>query len=287
MFEFEVSARRFDASEIPEDVRRALKASRESLTAYSVLPWEEHCTECAMPACFATCGLYEPRKDGKCRRFHYGFGVVELGEGNVDHLAKVSFKRWGNLMAEGTTRQVRADRASRLESLWRKLGSAVAAVPDGSVSVLGRKGPSARILRRAKSWATRRVNGLGVEAAEPSSFIAEIYNPGDRTLPLTLLIRDRDPALAPRPYQRLLQVGPGFQRFRVPFSEIAPHLSKHSSFTLTFGPNLQEPEDEGAVLTLGSLRSLPTLIPTCRPSRPYPSRRPSILLLRCRLASST
>src|SRR5215470_18101400 len=99
MFEFEVSAQRCDAGEVPIDVRRAFQQSRAALQAFSVLPWEEHCTECAMPACFATCDLYEPRKDGKCRRFHYGFGLVEIDDGAVDHLTKVSFKRWGNLMA--------------------------------------------------------------------------------------------------------------------------------------------------------------------------------------------
>ena len=66
MFEFEVSAFRVDPAAIPESVKEAFEESRKSITSFSILPWEEHCIECAMPACYTTCNLYEPRKDGKC-----------------------------------------------------------------------------------------------------------------------------------------------------------------------------------------------------------------------------
>ncbi len=35
------------------------------ITHRSLLYWCEHCVECAAPACYQTCDLYEPRRDGR------------------------------------------------------------------------------------------------------------------------------------------------------------------------------------------------------------------------------
>ena len=42
----------------------------------SLAPWGEHCTECAVPECYASCDLYAARVDGKCRRFAEGIELV-------------------------------------------------------------------------------------------------------------------------------------------------------------------------------------------------------------------
>src|SRR3954468_19236850 len=99
MFEFEVDHASFAADELPGDVQAAFAESQGTLRAVSILAWEEHCTECAMPACYATCDLYAPRKDGKCRRFQYGFGYVKGVPNVLGFVSKVAFKRWGQLLA--------------------------------------------------------------------------------------------------------------------------------------------------------------------------------------------
>src|SRR5574341_1136293 len=38
----------------------------------SLLNWEEHCVECAAPACHSTCDLFMENEAGRCRRFLFG-----------------------------------------------------------------------------------------------------------------------------------------------------------------------------------------------------------------------
>ena len=220
MFEFEVSAFRVDPAAIPESVKEAFEESRKSITSFSILPWEEHCIECAMPACYTTCNLYEPRKDGKCRRFQHGFGLVEFQSPTVDHIAKVAFKRWGSLMAYSNTRQISADRANRVETMWRWFGSVVSAVPDSRLSVLGRKGLSARLVRRMKRRSAMHGSSTAALDSKPTSFIAEVYNPGQHRVLLTLVIRDQDPILGRRPFEQLLEVSQGFTDSRSPSARL-------------------------------------------------------------------
>ena len=44
----------------------------DDVAEMSLLVWGEHCTECAAPACYRRCDLYESRPDTRCRRFKYG-----------------------------------------------------------------------------------------------------------------------------------------------------------------------------------------------------------------------
>jgi FkbH-like protein len=52
--------------------------------------WEEHCTECAVPECYATCPLFDRRKDNRCKRFTNGIESVNGGY-------SIFFKRWAKL----------------------------------------------------------------------------------------------------------------------------------------------------------------------------------------------
>ena len=65
MYEFEVDNGTFSAHDLPEEALRKFANSHVHVSAIALIPWEEHCTECAMPQCYSTCDLYEARKDGK------------------------------------------------------------------------------------------------------------------------------------------------------------------------------------------------------------------------------
>ena len=60
----------------------------------AVLVWEEHCVECAVPHCYASCPLYVRRGDGQCRRFAYG-----IYPDRRIPAADIRFRRWGKLEA--------------------------------------------------------------------------------------------------------------------------------------------------------------------------------------------
>ena len=60
--------------------------------------WEEHCLECSAPLCFDTCPHYEPRKDGRCKRFTNGIRVYPSPDGISGQGARVVFRQWANMM---------------------------------------------------------------------------------------------------------------------------------------------------------------------------------------------
>ncbi len=77
---------------------------KKDLKGQSFLSWGEHCTECSIPSCFQTCDLYEPRSDGKCRRFTNGIQVIRAPNSHQGFVSKIEFKTWAQLWTPGNTR---------------------------------------------------------------------------------------------------------------------------------------------------------------------------------------
>lgn len=69
-----------------------------AVTAIRPAMWEEHCLECAAPRCFQSCARYEPRSDGRCRRFADGIAVAPHPDGCGGEGAYVRFRPWSNMM---------------------------------------------------------------------------------------------------------------------------------------------------------------------------------------------
>ena len=190
--------------------------------ALAVLPWEEHCTECAIPACYSSCPLYEARSDGRCRRFADGFVPVR---GPAGEMVSVKFKRWAELMAYGNTRLVGVDRVRRLELALRPVEALGRWSPDSRLEILGRRGLTTRLVRRLK----HRVAKLGPRGEPPDYFLAEIHNPNPFGVELTLAMRNSG-GQAGLPYQARLVLAPGFRRHTIDAAEIArPSISRATS----------------------------------------------------------
>ena len=69
-----------------------------AVTAIRPAMWEEHCLECAAPACFGNCMHYRPRSDGRCMRFENGIQVSANAAGCCGQAARIRFRKWANLM---------------------------------------------------------------------------------------------------------------------------------------------------------------------------------------------
>jgi hypothetical protein len=69
MYETESNAKVEPLPPLPAEVLLQLEELKKNVELCTVLPWSEHCTECVWPTCYSTCDLYEPREDGRCRRF--------------------------------------------------------------------------------------------------------------------------------------------------------------------------------------------------------------------------
>lgn len=68
------------------------------ITAVRPAMWEEHCLECSAPACFASCVHYQPRSDGRCKRFDNGLLPFPEEKACCGQGVRVKFRRWGNMM---------------------------------------------------------------------------------------------------------------------------------------------------------------------------------------------
>lgn len=82
---------------IPEDFTTKHRALKAQIDAKTGLVFEEHCSECSYPSCYATCSFYSPREDLHCRRFVAGFEAFE----NSKECKLVRFRKWGKIEAVG------------------------------------------------------------------------------------------------------------------------------------------------------------------------------------------
>jgi FkbH-like protein len=253
MYELEVSHVRVPESLLPSEIKSLFRDETADITAISLIPWEEHCTECAMPACFATCDLYAPRKDGKCRRFLNGISPVPGAPNLQNYIARIQFKRWGELFAYANVHMVSVGTAKAIERVSRAAEQLIASVPDGSLSIRGRRGVSSRLMGRVKNRLTQRGSFAAPATRRPDYFVVEVYNPGDRAVRLSLTMRNPEGERRAITYQELLELPPGFSRFKLPTAAIAAAVDLDQQLHISFNPNVLRAEDEGLTLFFGML----------------------------------
>jgi FkbH-like protein len=248
MFETEVDHVRLTPGALPPEVLAEFRRER-AFTHLGRIKWEEHCTECAWPACYTSCDLYNPRSDGNCRRTLDGFapvvGLPVLGAPVV----RVRFKRWGHLTARCEVAGRPAKDVEKTERRMDMLSSLAARLPVGAA--VGRPGLPSRAVRRLKDRIVdprRHAEGGG---PEPTCFVMEIYNPAQTAVALSLDIAGRHGGGQIVPFKRLLSVEPGFQAIRLPFEEIRPHLGGAREADVLLNPNVLTAEEEGLTLFLG------------------------------------
>jgi FkbH-like protein len=248
MFELEVGGKILNPTEISEEVLAAFERNRGRLAAFSLAPWEEHCTECAMPACYTTCDLYAMRMDGKCRRFVNGMEIIPVGNHPQGFFVKIAFKRWGQLMAYANMRMIVADEAKAIERKVRQVQALAAGFPGDGVSILGRRGIPSRMARR---WKKSVVKSHGrVFDRVPDSFLLEVFNPQPDPVRLSLTITAPNQKGKP-PFQQLLEVLPGANSINVAADEIIARVGTEDELHLTLNPNILSKEEEGLALYFG------------------------------------
>jgi FkbH-like protein len=216
-------------SEIPREILSSFGALKGKLLARTLLPWSEHCTECVWPTCYATCELYEPRKDMRCRRFVDGMVRVECPESVNSYLLKIRFKRWGKLWTPGNLRLFEPSAAIRRDARDYRIGRSLYQIQLPS--------SLKRTLTTKRYSFKKRVAQRSVKQSHlPTSFTIECFNPQDEVIQLSVVIRPlgTDPKI---PYEQLLHIGPGFARVRIPFENISHVVDLDLPFTVELIPN--------------------------------------------------
>ena len=229
MYETEANIRTETSDQIPPEVLRELSALQGKIKRRTILPWSEHCTECVSPTCYSTCDLYSQREDGRCRRFVDGMVRIEYAPAFNHYLLKIRFKQWGKLWTPGNIRLQPIVRAEKLETRDYRLGTALFRLPLPDPV---RKSVVAKRYSFKKRMALRRPYAGDV----PTCFLLECFNPSGRKVQLSFTVRPLG-AKATTPFHQLIEITPGFQTVRIPYSEIARQIDGSSPFHLEIIPN--------------------------------------------------
>jgi len=234
MYETEANWKTEGMEQLPGDFVARLGAGRKDVLARTVLPWSEHCTECVWPTCYSSCGLYEPRTDGKCRRFVRGMVRIDCPDALNSYVVKITFKRWGKLWSPGNVRLHSVERSLEIERLDYRIGRLLhlSAVPE-----LIRKFAAKKRYSIKKRLAYRP----SPVAQRPTSFLLECFNPGAQPVSLSLCVRPVG-SKSHLPYQKLIELRPGFNRVRVAYAEIARIVDLNAPFNVELIPNSDSDE---------------------------------------------
>lgn len=234
MYETESNSKVESVNQLSGEVISAFKELTGKVSARTVLPWSEHCTECVWPTCYSTCDLYSPREDGRCRRFTDGMVRIECPEASNSYLLKIRFKQWGKLWAPASIRLHPIDKALKLEQRDHRIGSTLyqISLPTSIKTTL---------VNKRYSYKKRVASRPGDSDRLPTSFLLECYNPESHNVRLSLTMRSVDERVK-IPFQKLFDLNPGFHRLRVGLEEITKRLDVRHPFTVELIPNDDETE---------------------------------------------
>jgi FkbH-like protein len=229
MYETEVNNARENSAQLPQEAMRNFVDRAREIRSRTVLPWSEHCTECVWPTCYTTCDLYVPREDGRCRRFGEGMVRVDLPSYENSYLLKIKFKRWGKLWTPGNVRLHSSTQARTIEKRDYRIGKTLQKFPLPA---------PIRITAAQKRYSFKKKLARSTSNVQelPSCFLLECYNPEERTVRLSLIMRPTDER-SKMPFQKLLDLAPGFNRFRIPLEEIGLILDFRREFDIELVPN--------------------------------------------------
>jgi FkbH-like protein len=210
---------------LPADVRAEFLQTRAAVQRRSAIMWEEHCTECAFPACYASCAFYSPREDYHCRRFVNGIEPVRDEEAKLE-LRRIQFKRWGKLEGWGP---VAMKSRSSAERVHRFEQAALAALSPSLPHRIAEIAKSRVIQLR------RKVSQRGLRPRDDDVFLVEAWNDGTSPQPFTLTFLSAGTAV-PAALRYPVTFTPGYSRTAVPVEAIAAHIDLSGRFRVQLEP---------------------------------------------------
>ena len=237
MYETEANRKTESQECIPAEVLQRFTESKTTVLRRTALPWSEHCTECVWPSCYSTCELYSPREDGRCRRFVDGMARIDYPKALNSYLLKITFKRWAKLWTPGNIHLRSVAQAMQAENRDFYIGSVLYKLPLPS---------TLRTFATGKRYSLKKKLAYHAKptSSHPDSFMLECFNPGTSAVSLSFGIRPVGEG-AEFPFQSLIDLAPGFNRVRIPCSEIAAIVNLERPFNVEMIPN-----DESNKVTL-------------------------------------
>lgn len=201
MFGFEFADRKKHHSFPKYDANIAVKPV--AISSIAPLVWQEHCVECAMPACYGTCVHYKPRSDGRCKLFKYGVERFKNNQAILDENIVIDMNEWGKLETFWFTSGISYAKCKKINNKVVALGNIAQALKNGKLR---------RFSYYVKEYYTRKIGDQNSDI--PHFFLCEIINE-DKPYVLNLENRANDEIV----YRTSLKVKNGFNRFLIPTSE--------------------------------------------------------------------
>jgi FkbH-like protein len=205
----------------------------------SLLVWGEHCIECAAPACFTTCDLYESRPDTRCRRFRLGARRNPNFRSFRGYGVEIEFKQWAKVESRGNTRLAPARVVRRMETMLEMAAPAVNLVGKTLAAVTGDIRPrwSNQVLRERLGRAVHRRQR---SSAKPSLFLLEVYNLESTALNLIMTVAPaastaKSNGQISSTFRTTLVLPPGYSRHEVDY-RLFSKITDLDSFDISLTP---------------------------------------------------
>jgi FkbH-like protein len=227
MYESEVNET-VETNPLPDEIKARFRQSRAQITARTILPWGEHCTECVWPTCYTTCELYAPRIDGGCRQFVDGMVRLQAEEGPARYLLRIQFKQWGKLWTLGNLHLMPPEKADNAELMNIAVGAVGRNLPLPRVI-------KPRLLQKIGYWRRQYADSGKPSDVIPDHFLLECYNPSPNPVNLTVTVRPSLRKDVP-PFHSRVPAAPGYTRATIPFKQIASVVDLSHPFEVEILP---------------------------------------------------
>jgi len=230
MFEFEQSdrgiPRRQDHPTLDPNTQKEFGADR--IRSHSIVNWGEHCTECVYPTCYQTCSFYQPRPDGRCRRFTFGIYRSSSPKTWMDYSACVEFKNWSKLWAQGNATQL-PDGINRLLEILGSLAWGASSPVDWLFrKILGRKRLSL-VVQSLRRRTIKCIASLYKKFPQPDGLLLEVFNPMTIPAKMHLSVLGSRGSETGR-FEWAGEAAPGLTSFTIPISDFEARLDLHRPF---------------------------------------------------------
>ncbi len=171
MFEFDWGSKEIWSNE-PAVLQARESSLEKAVRSAMLLEWEEHCVECAVPHCYASCSLYAARRDGKCARLVYGIVRNRSFRGLLRCGADLRFRRWAKLEATLTGRFLSVKSIRVLDNIDQLLTSIV----GGIANLISTISPQRRLKSMWIRCREKAIQRVGRRNAACDQFAIECYS---------------------------------------------------------------------------------------------------------------
>lgn len=219
---------------LPPEVANKFQIFAENIMARSSIIWGEHCSECALPACYSTCSYYSPRADLTCRRFVAG--IEPIAATGQERLYRIRFRKWGKLEGGGPAPVRPAAKAQAADFFDSAVSRLIASIPQ----------PFRLKHHLLWRWNSYRKHGVcHTEVWDQHAFVIESCSADGLTHPFTVTFLGKDGHSI---YQERFAIAPSYSRLEIPARNIVRNVDLTAPYLVQIEPS---GESAGCDVVLG------------------------------------